>query len=540
MDTSSTTYHASTTTHQAADSSAQGAQQQPLAEPPCAEIQSINGHGEPSGETPPELEAGGSVSAGGQLNGTAGGSDDALTTAPVSTQPTEGFPDGGEVVEDRYKTNGKEGEEGGHAGHAQQQGAGGGGEGTQGSDGGIETSKTKLIINYLPQNVTEDKLRNMFSSVGPVESCKLVVNRATGYSYGFGFVNFYTSEDADRAIEKFNGMQIENKYIKVSHARPQSDAIKGANLYIRNLPADTDEDKLRSIFGRYGTIIQTKILTDNRDGSAPGQPGGLGDIKKTRTGFVRYNLRKEASDAIQNLNGVTPAGWTEPLMVKFADQRAAANNLRGQRPPNPYGYPLSAGGPSHSHPVAHRPAATLPPYGVSSFDPRTHAQPHPRHTAVPGAFITPQAQPYPAHPAHPHHAQGAPPPSAGFVALRPRGPPAASPPASPQSPVLFVYNIGPYMDEKGLLSLFGPFGRVTRVDVIRDRTTNKGKGYGFVTMATFQEASFALEHMNGFYLGGRQLQVSFKTSRYDQMTAEQSAPQAYPSYPHFGQATIMT
>jgi protein sex-lethal len=58
----------------------------------------------------------------------------------------------------------------------------------------------------------------------------------TGYSYGFGFVNYTSEDDALRAITTLNGLQVQNKRIKVSYARPSSEDIKDTNLYITNLP----------------------------------------------------------------------------------------------------------------------------------------------------------------------------------------------------------------------------------------------------------------------------------------------------------------
>jgi len=58
----------------------------------------------------------------------------------------------------------------------------------------------------------------------------------TGYSYGFGFVNYQRADDAIRAIQTLNGLQIQNKRIKVSYARPPGEDRKETNLYVTNLP----------------------------------------------------------------------------------------------------------------------------------------------------------------------------------------------------------------------------------------------------------------------------------------------------------------
>jgi hypothetical protein len=77
---------------------------------------------------------------------------------------------------------------------------------------------------------------------------------------------------------------------------------------------------------------------------------------------------------------------------------------------------------------------------------------------------------------------------------------------------IFVYNLGPETDESLLWQLFGPFGAVQSVKIIRDMQSHKCKGFGFVTMTNYEEAITAINYLNGFNLHNRILQVSFKTN----------------------------
>lgn len=61
-------------------------------------------------------------------------------------------------------------------------------------------------------------------------------------------------------------------------------------------------------------------------------------------------------------------------------------------------------------------------------------------------------------------------------------------------------------------TLCRPFGAVQSVKVIKDLQTNKCKGFGFVTMTNYDEAVVAIQSLNGYTLGNRVLQVSFKTN----------------------------
>lgn len=77
---------------------------------------------------------------------------------------------------------------------------------------------------------------------------------------------------------------------------------------------------------------------------------------------------------------------------------------------------------------------------------------------------------------------------------------------------IFVYNLAPETEDSTLWQMFGPYGAVQNVKVIRDFQTQNCKGFGFVTMTRYEEAVDAINNLNGLSLGDRVLQVSFKTN----------------------------
>merc|ERR1712079_847161 len=220
-----------------------------------------------------------------------------------------------------------------------------------------DESKTNLIVNYLPQTMTQEEIRSLFSSIGEVESCKLIRDKVTGQSLGYGFVNYHRIEDASKAIQTLNGLRLQNKTIKVSYARPSSEAIKGANLYVSGLPKHMTQPDLERLFSSCGNIITSRILCDNitgvnkGDGCVPGLSKGVG--------FIRFDQRIEAERAIQKLNGTIPEGATEPITVKFANN--PSNNAKAIPPLAAYLAPQAArrafGGALH-------PAGRFSPYGL--------------------------------------------------------------------------------------------------------------------------------------------------------------------------------
>lgn len=85
----------------------------------------------------------------------------------------------------------------------------------------------KLYVGSLPYKTTEDDLHQLFSQFGSVTSVKIVTDRVTGQSKGFGFVEMANADDAQKAIEGVNGSQYGGRSLIVSVARPQQPREEG-------------------------------------------------------------------------------------------------------------------------------------------------------------------------------------------------------------------------------------------------------------------------------------------------------------------------
>jgi RNA recognition motif-containing protein len=81
---------------------------------------------------------------------------------------------------------------------------------------------TKLFVRSLAYAVTDDQLRDMFAACGTVVSAKVVMDRDTNRSKGFGFVEMSSEEEAKAAIEQLDGKDLEGRQIFVAEARPQA------------------------------------------------------------------------------------------------------------------------------------------------------------------------------------------------------------------------------------------------------------------------------------------------------------------------------
>ncbi len=79
----------------------------------------------------------------------------------------------------------------------------------------------KVYVGNLPFSVTQEQLKELFSSFGEISEVTLISDRRTGRSKGFGFVTFADDAAADKAIADMDGKEVEGRNIKVSEARPQ-------------------------------------------------------------------------------------------------------------------------------------------------------------------------------------------------------------------------------------------------------------------------------------------------------------------------------
>ncbi|RNA37830.1 Sex-lethal -like protein [Brachionus plicatilis] len=433
-----------------------------------------------------------------------------------------------------------------------------------------------LIVNYLPQSVKEHDFNRIFSNIGPLKSCKLMYDRNTGYSFGYGFVEYANEQDAKTAIETLNGFQIEHKRLKVAYARPNCEETKNTNLYIRNIPAGYDEQQLADLFAKHGQVVQVRILRDQNTAYS------------RRIGFVIMATKQMAQTAIQNLdNTLAPNGGTEPIFVKYADedgtkkrqlpaapqfqngrnnhnfsfqnqfQQQAANfnmmpgiNLGKmktnrssghQNRYNPIGgtnspiNSLMSGGNGSSASgfnAWNMPMNPMQQQGYSNFASQNSLVPQFESLIGGGSgggggnsanMVNTPGFPHPNMHMHPSMQQQQ--HGSNFVnSSRASLLDSVNMDSKLGTSTIYVYGIGAHATEADLFSLFSNCGRIQRVNVIKNPKTGQSKGFGFVVFETFDEANFAVHSMNGFNFNNRSLQVSFKSNEINRINFVSSSP----------------
>uniref|UniRef100_A0A665UH69 Polyadenylate-binding protein n=1 Tax=Echeneis naucrates TaxID=173247 RepID=A0A665UH69_ECHNA len=160
-----------------------------------------------------------------------------------------------------------------------------------------------VFIKNLDKSIDNKALYDTFSAFGNILSCKVVCDE--NGSKGYAFVHFETQDAADRAIEKMNGMLLNDRKVFVGRfkSRKEREAELGAkakeftNVYIKNFGDDMDDDRLKELFDKYGKTLSVKVMTDTT-----GKSRGFG--------FVSYEKHEDANKAVEGMNGTELNGKT--------------------------------------------------------------------------------------------------------------------------------------------------------------------------------------------------------------------------------------
>jgi len=186
-----------------------------------------------------------------------------------------------------------------------------------------------LIVRYLPLDLDEENLHCLFSTMGKILSVKLM--RVKTGSEGYGFVNFANKEDAERAIECFNGYKISaRKTLKVSWSVPGKRV--ACKVFVTNIPAHWDQYDFENAFQTKGIAEEVRLL-GLRNGRC--------------SGFILFFNAEYASRAIETMNGVVPNNGTLPLIVELA-RRTSQKIHQSPRKPR-YNTPMRADSRSVNH-----------------------------------------------------------------------------------------------------------------------------------------------------------------------------------------------
>ncbi|KAK3739741.1 hypothetical protein QZH41_003571 [Actinostola sp. cb2023] len=182
---------------------------------------------------------------------------------------------------------------------------------------------TNVYIKNFDEEMNEDSLKDMCLHAGKIISVKIMTDDI-GKAKGFGFISFESPEEAEKAVDLMNNMDINGRRLYAGRAKKKAERaaevkaefdkkrqerlsrFQGVNLYIKNLDDDIDDVQLREEFAAYGTISSAKVMKDDKANSK-----GFG--------FVCFSSPEEATKAVTEMNGRILV--SKPLYVALAQRK---------------------------------------------------------------------------------------------------------------------------------------------------------------------------------------------------------------------------
>ncbi|CAE8679378.1 unnamed protein product [Polarella glacialis] len=290
-----------------------------------------------------------------------------------------------------------------------------------------------VFVKNLDKAIDNKALYDTFSLFGNILSCK-VACEPSGKSRGYGFVHYETEEAAKQAIERVNGMQIGEQTVLVSGFKKRNDRERPTitnftNLYIKNFPADWDEDKLKSVICDAGTMTSSCLTTDS---------------KGRRFAFVNFETNDMAQKAIADFHQKD---------YRNEEQKEADKEKEEEE-------------------------KDAPEKSYLFYVQRAQSK-------VERALELKEKMPQKETPVAPARAQGV---------------------------NLYIKNLDEQVDDAGLKALFEAFGSITSASAVKD---DKGvcKGFGFVCFALPDEATKAVTEMHLKVVKGKPLYVGLAEKR---------------------------
>ncbi|KAJ7958128.1 Polyadenylate-binding protein [Quillaja saponaria] len=183
----------------------------------------------------------------------------------------------------------------------------------------LSSGENKTIwVGDLHHWMEESYLHNCFASTGEIASIKVIRNKQTGLSEGYGFVEFYSHAAAEKVLQNYAGILMPNveqpfrlNWATFSTADKRSDSVPDLSIFVGDLAADVTDSMLHETFAsKYPSVKAAKVVFDANSGRSKGY------------GFVRFGDENERSQAMTEMNGLYCS--SRPMRIGAATPRKSS------------------------------------------------------------------------------------------------------------------------------------------------------------------------------------------------------------------------
>lgn len=187
-----------------------------------------------------------------------------------------------------------------------------------------ESQKSNIFIKNIDPSIDSDALFETFAAFGTVLSCKVATDEF-GVSKGFAYVLYDKKESADAAVEKMNGVLMNDRRIWVCFHVSRQDRLSKieelkanyTNLYVKSIDSSVTEDEFKELFEKHGTILSYSLPLDPETGLSRG------------FGFVNFQTHESATQAVEALDGYEFKG--KKLYVSRAQKKIEREEVLRQQ-----------------------------------------------------------------------------------------------------------------------------------------------------------------------------------------------------------------
>lgn len=331
-----------------------------------------------------------------------------------------------------------------------------------------------------------------------------------------------------------SGTVIGNKTLlcKLSHGISKNNASPNDNLYIKPLLPTTTEQELFDLYSQFGDVIGCKVMMDRNTGLS------------RQIGFVRFSSIDSATKALEHTNGMVLKEGTPPIVVKYAENEPHKINRKAKLLANQSAaaarkaieqYKLHQQSMQYSDVSYPDPStygqteeysnASIPYVVKDSFGNVTFAPTSVPDMYMPGPVPTYDwysydmyQQSYPMYNQYGYMMNNWYRPKKNFKRKGKykynRNEIGDNRVSNWVEPNLFVFHLPPSVDNDKLRQLFEKFGKLEQVQVVKDKSSKKTKGYGFVKFSDMNDAITAITKMNGYRIENKTLKVTLKSDSH--------------------------